>query len=311
MRESKRTSIWKKMKRYRLLYAMLLPGLIYLIVNNYMPMIGIIIAFKKIDYSHGILGGGEWIGFDNFKYLFMTSDAWVITRNTISYNSAFILINTVVAVSVAILLNEVRVRFFARIYQGVILLPFLISMVIVAYIVLALLSSEDGLINHRILPILGLDEISWYTEAKYWPYILTLVNIWKGVGYSSIIFFAALLGINEENYEAAMLDGASKMQQIRHVTIPLLMPTISILTILAIGRIFYSDFGLFYQVPLNSGMLQPTTDVIDTYVFRGLMTLGDLGMSSAAGLYQSVVGFVLILITNYMVGRKNQDRALF
>lgn len=310
MRESKRTSIWKKMKRYRLLYAMLLPGLIYLIVNNYMPMIGIIIAFKKIDYSHGILGG-EWIGFDNFKYLFMTSDAWVITRNTISYNSAFILINTVVAVSVAILLNEVRVRFFARIYQGVILLPFLISMVIVAYIVLALLSSEDGLINHRILPILGLDEISWYTEAKYWPYILTLVNIWKGVGYSSIIFFAALLGINEENYEAAMLDGASKMQQIRHVTIPLLMPTISILTILAIGRIFYSDFGLFYQVPLNSGMLQPTTDVIDTYVFRGLMTLGDLGMSSAAGLYQSVVGFVLILITNYMVGRKNQDRALF
>ncbi|WP_248931107.1 ABC transporter permease [Paenibacillus hamazuiensis] len=289
---------------------MVIPGLLYLAINNYMPMFGVIIAFKNINYRKGILGS-DWVGLKNFEYLFKTSDAWIITRNTILYNGFFIILNLALAVAVAILLNEVRHRFMSRFYQTVVLLPHLISMVIVGYLVLAFLNAENGFVNHHILPLLGLEPISWYSDPKYWPYILTIVNVWKHVGYLCIIFLASIVGIDQEYYEAATIDGASKWQQIRAITLPLLTPTITIMALLAIGRIFYSDFGLFYQVPLNSGPLQPTTDVIDTYVYRGLMTLGDIGMSSAAGLYQSLVGFILVLISNYAVSRKNRDQALF
>ncbi|WP_420832430.1 ABC transporter permease [Paenibacillus periandrae] len=302
--------VLKAFKRYRALFLMMVPGFLYLLINNYLPMFGVIIAFKNINYSKGILGS-NWVGFKNFEYLFKTSDAWVITRNTILYNGFFIILNLVLAVAVAILLNEVRIRFMSRFYQTVVLLPHLISMVIVGYLVLAFLNVENGFVNRHILPLLGVDSISWYSEPKYWPYILSIVNVWKHVGYLCIIFLASIVGIDHEYYEAATIDGASKWQQIRTITLPLLSPTIIIMTLLAIGRIFYSDFGLFYQVPLNSGPLQPTTDVIDTYVYRGLMTLGDIGMSSAAGLYQSLVGFILVLVSNYVVSRKNRDQALF
>ncbi|WP_143088637.1 MULTISPECIES: ABC transporter permease [Paenibacillus] len=289
---------------------MIIPGMIYLIINNYLPMFGVVIAFKDINYAKGILGS-DWIGFKNFEYLFETKDAWIITRNTILYNGAFIVINTVLAIAVAILLNEVKKKLASRFYQSAILLPYLISMVVVGYLGLSLLNVESGFINKQLLPLLGMDPIAWYTEAKYWPYILAIVNIWKNVGYLCIIYLASIIGIDHEYYEAATIDGANKWHQIRSITVPLIMPTITIMTLLAIGRIFYSDFGLFYQVPLNSGPLQPTTDVIDTYVYRGLMTLGDIGMSSAAGLYQSLVGFVLVLAANYAVSRKNRDQALF
>lgn len=300
----------KKLKRYRTLFLMMIPGLAYLAINNYLPMFGVVIAFKEVDYSKGIFGS-DWIGIENFKYLFMTDDAWRITRNTILYNGSFIIINTVLAIAVAILLNEVRSKLASRFYQSVILLPYLISMVIVGYLVLSFLNVENGFVNKEILPLLGIEPISWYSEAKYWPIILSIVNIWKNIGYFCIIYLAAIVGIDPEYYEAATIDGANKWKQIRAITVPLLMPTIIIMTLLSIGRIFYSDFGLFYQVPLNSGPLQPTTDVIDTYVYRGLMTLGDIGMSSAAGLYQSLVGFVLVLLSNYMVRRKNREQALF
>ncbi|OCT15156.1 sugar ABC transporter permease [Paenibacillus pectinilyticus] len=300
----------KTFKRYRALFLMILPGMLYLIINNYLPMFGVIIAFKNINYRKGILGS-DWAGLKNFEYLFKTSDAWVITRNTVLYNGFFIVINLALAVAVAIMLNEVRNRFMSRFYQSVILLPYLISMVIVGYLALAMLNVENGFINHHILPLFGVDPISWYSESKYWPFILTLINIWKNVGYLCIIFLAAIVGIDHEYYEAATLDGANKWQQIRTITLPLLAPAITIMALLSIGRIFYSDFGLFYQVPLNSGPLQSTTDVIDTYVYRGLMTLGDIGMSSAAGLYQSVVGFILVLISNFIIRRKSPDQALF
>ncbi len=301
---------WKKMKRYRALFLMLVPGLAYLFINNYMPMFGVIIAFKDINYAKGILGS-DWIGFKNFEYLFKTADAYIITRNTILYNGSFIILNTVMSIGVAILLNEIKNKLAARFYQSVILLPFLISMVIVGYLVLSMLSAESGYLNMNILPMFGVEPISWYFEPKYWPYILTLVHLWKATGYLCVIFLAAIIGIDNEYYEAATIDGASKWQQIRSITIPLIAPTITIMTLLGIGRIFYSDFGLFYQVPLNSGPLQPVTDVIDTYVYRGLMTLGDIGMSSAAGLYQSLVGFILVLLSNYIVSRRNKDNALF
>ncbi|MBB6637790.1 sugar ABC transporter permease [Cohnella thailandensis] len=294
---------------------MILPGMAYLIVNNYLPMLGVVIAFKDIDYSHrglfGLIYYSDWIGLKNFEYLFKTNDALVITRNTLLYNGGFILLNTTVAIGLAILLNEVRNRLASRFYQSLILLPYLISMVIVGYLVLSLLNVENGFVNKVVLPMFGVDPISWYSEAKYWPYILTIVNLWKNIGYFCIIYLASIIGIDHEYYEAATIDGASKWQQIRSITIPLIAPTITVMTLLAIGRIFYSDFGLFYQVPLNSGPLQPTTDVIDTYVYRGLMTLGDIGMSSAAGFYQALVGFILVLVSNYIVSRRDRDSALF
>ncbi|MBS4218055.1 sugar ABC transporter permease [Bacillus sp. FJAT-49711] len=289
---------------------MMAPGLIYLLINNYLPMFGLVIAFKDINYSVGIWAS-EWVGLDNFKYLFTTQDAWIITRNTILYNGAFIIINTVVAVAVAIMLNEIKNKFVKSFYQSAILLPFLISMVIVSYLAFAFLSTDVGFFNKTILPMLGLDEVSWYTESGVWPYILTIVNMWKGIGFSSIIFLAAIVGIDHELYEAATLDGASRWHQIRHITIPLIMPIIIMLTLLGIGKIFYSDFGLFYQVPMNSGAIYDTTNVIDTYVYRGLMQLGDIGMSAAAGMYQSIVGFILVLLSNWLVRMKDKDSALF
>lgn len=309
-KRSQLQQIMRTFKRYRALMLMIVPGMLYLIVNNYLPMFGVIIAFKNINYRKGILGS-DWAGLKNFEYLFKTTDAWIITRNTILYNGFFIVITLALAIAVAILLNEVKNRFMSRFYQSIILLPYLISMVIVGYLTLAMLNVENGFVNHHILPMLGIKPISWYSEPKYWPFILTFVHIWKNVGYLCIIFLAAIVGIDSEYYEAATLDGATKWQQIRTITLPLLSPTIVVMALLGIGRIFYSDFGLFYQVPLNSGPLQSATDVIDTYVFRSLMTLGDIGMSSAAGFYQSVVGFVLVIISNYIIRRKSPDQALF
>lgn len=299
-----------KWKKYAPLFLLMIPGLAYLIINNYLPMFGMIIAFKDINYAKGILGS-DWIGFKNFEYLFKTTDAYIITRNTILYNVLFILINTVGAIATAILLNEVRKKFFQRFYQSIIILPHLISMVIVSYLVYAMLSSDTGFINNTILPIFGMDNISWYSEKQYWPYILTIVNIWKGVGFLSVVYLASIISIDPEYYEAATLDGASRWQQIRTITLPLIMPVITMMTLLAIGRIFYSDFGLFYQVPMDSGVLAETTNVIDTYVYRALMNLGDVGMSSAAGVYQSIVGFVLVIVSNYIVRKYNKENALF
>ncbi|WP_339843581.1 ABC transporter permease subunit [Paenibacillus sp. FSL W7-1088] len=298
-----------RLKPYIPLYLMMLPGLIYIVINNYLPMFGLIIAFKDYNFSEGIIGS-DWVGFENFKYLFKTTDALTITRNTILYNISFIFLNLIIAVGVAILLNEVKKRFLSRFYQSAILLPYLISMVIVGYLVYAMLSTETGFLNNTILPVLGLSDISWYSEPEYWPYILTLVHVWKSAGYLCIVYLAAIIGIDPEYYEAAIIDGASKWRQIKSITIPLIMPVITVMTLLQIGRIFYSDFGLFYQVPLNTGALQSTTNVIDTYVYRALMTSGDIGMSSAAGLYQSFVGFVLVLLSNYIVRKINSDNAL-
>ncbi|MDQ8736501.1 ABC transporter permease subunit [Paenibacillus sp. LHD-38] len=297
-------------KKFIPLTLMTIPGLLYLLLNNYLPMFGIVIAFKDINFSQGIWGS-DWAGLKNFEYLFKTSDAYIITRNTILYNVVFIILGMSLAIGVAILLNEIKNRFMSRLYQSIILLPFLVSIVIVSYLAYAGLSLETGFLNKTILPLFGMQDINWYQESKYWPYILTLVHTWKGIGFNSIIFFAAIIGIDDEYYEAARLDGAGKWKQIRHITMPSLMPTITMLTLLSIGKIFYSDFGLFYQVTMNSGAIYSTTNVIDTYVYRGLMGLGDIGMSAAAGLYQSLVGFILVIASNYLVRKINKENALF
>ena len=299
----------KLLKRSLPIYIMALPGLIYLFINNYMPMPGIVLAFKNYKAKDGIYGSA-WAGMKNFKYLFATQDAFIITRNTIGYNLVFIIVNTCFAIFIAILLSEL-VGKQKNVYQSVILLPYLLSAVIVSYLVFAFLSAENGFVNNSILKPLGKDPISWYQTKQYWPFILVFVNLWKGIGYNCIIYLSTIIGFDRGLYEAAAIDGASKFQQITKITLPLLRPTVIMLTLMAVGRIFYSDFGLFYQVPQNSGALFSVTNTIDTYVYRGLLELGDITMSSAAGVYQSLVGFILIMAANLTVRRLDPDSALF
>lgn len=298
------------LKEYWPLYLMMLPALLYLLINNYIPMAGMVIAFKKLNFAKGIWAS-PWAGLKNFKFLFASKDAWIITRNTLLYNVAFILVNMVVGIAIAILITEVRNTKLKKIYQSAILLPFLMSMVILSYIVYALLSAENGLVNNSILPLFHIDPIQWYQKPKYWPAVLIIANCWKGVGYGCLIYIASLIGIDPSFYEAARLNGASKWQEITKITLPSLVPTIITLLLLSIGRIFYSDFGLFYQVPMNSGVLFPTTNVIDTYVYRALIEQGNISMSSAAGVYQSLVGFCVVMLSNWIVRKVDKDQALF
>lgn len=308
MNSRKRTRL--KLKKSLPLLLMALPGLAYLVINNYIPMAGIVIAFKKMDYAKGVFGS-DWVGFDNFKFLFSTPDAWIMTRNTLLYNLAFIVIGTICALAVALCMNEIKERFFAKYFQGAFLLPNLISMVVVSYIVFAFLNTDTGLLNRTVLPVLGVSEINFYSQPQAWPLILLIVYLWKNTGYASVIYLAGIASIDPTLYEAARIDGAGKWDQIRFITLPQLKSIIIILTLLSVGRIMFSDFGLFYQVPMNSGPLYSTTQTIDTYVYRGLMQLGNIGMSSAAGLYQSVVGFVLVLTANYLVKKISPENAMF
>jgi len=292
------------------LYLMFLPGVIYLIINNVMPLFGLVIAFKKVNYSMGILRS-PWCGFKNFKYLFTSSDAALMFRNTILYNLAFIVIGNFLGLFVAIALDAIKKKWARNASQVIILIPYLISIVIVSYIVYAFLNHSSGFLNTAILPLFGKDAVQWYTSPRAWPAILIIVHTWMGFGYSSVIYYATLIGIDKTLYEAAVIDGAGIWQQIKSVILPCMRSTITILIILAIGRICYSDFGLFYQVPMNSGPLYNVTQTIDTFVFRALLEQNNIGRSSAAGMLQSTLGFVLVLITNTVVKKFDQDSALF
>ena len=306
------SSVQRKRDRKKNLTYMLflLPGLVYLVINNYVPMMGVFIAFKNIDYVKGIFKS-DWIGLENFRFLFRTKDALVMTRNTLLYNLVFIIAGTIFAVFVAILLCELGEKLSARLFQSALILPYLLSWVIISYIVFAFLSSDTGYINKAVLEPAGKGFVNWYGEPFYWIFILIFVFLWKSTGYQSIVYMANIAGIDSSIKEAARIDGANKLQEIRYVVLPLLRPTVVIMTLLAIGRIFYSDFGLFFQVPMDSGALYPATQTVDTYVYRGLMKLNDIGMASAAGLYQSVVGFILVLLSNLAVKKADPDNALF
>lgn len=279
-------------------------------INNYVPIMGIFIAFKRFSYAKGIWDS-PWCGFDNFKFLFITDDAWVITRNTLLYNLAFIIIGTIISVFMAILLNELGEKLRGKFFQSTLLFPHLLSWVVTSYLVYALLGATNGFVNNTILAGMGKEGIDWYSVKMYWPLILIIVYIWKNAGYTAIVYMAGIAGIDKEIFEAARIDGASKIKQIISITLPMLRPTVIIMTLMSIGRIFYSDFGLFYQVPMNSGMLFSVTQTIDTYVYRGLMEQGNIGMSSAAGVYQSLVGFILVMLANYIVRKKDPENALF
>ncbi|GBF77294.1 sugar ABC transporter permease [Paenibacillus sp. 598K] len=305
---------FKDLYRNKAMLMFVLPATIWFICFSYLPMAGVVIAFKQYRYSpDGFLASiinSAWVGWDNFKFLFSTQDAYIITRNTVLYNAVFIILGLIMSVAMAIILSEIVNKRLAKFFQTGMFLPHFLSWVIVGYFVFSFLSYDKGVVN-QFFGYMGWDLRQWYNDPTYWPLILVLVNVWKGVGYSSVVYLAAIMGIDKSLYEAAMIDGANKWQQIRRITIPMLVPLMTILTLLAIGKIFYADFGLFYQVPRDSGTLYSVTNVIDTYVYRGLKLTGEIGMSTAAGLYQSVVGFVLVITSNYVVRKFNKDNALF
>lgn len=300
----------KQLMRYKLLYLMLVPGLLLLALLYYLPMFGIIIAFKNVNYQLGILKS-PWVGFDNFKYLFNSNNAWIMTRNTLLYNGFFIISGLVISVGLALMLNELRKKFAAKIYQTIILAPYFLSIVVVSYLVFALLGEEHGFLNTNLLTKIGMEPVGWYRDSKLWIFILPLVHIWKSSGYGTVIYLAAIVGVDKELHEAAKIDGANRWKQIWHVTLPSIRPVIVVMTLMSIAKIFYSDFGLFYNVPMNTGMLIPTTQVIDTFVYRSLIGMGNIGMSSAAAFYQSIVGFVLVLVSNLVIKKVDSESAMF
>lgn len=292
--------------KYLPLYLMMLPGFAYLLINNYIPITGLVVAFKKYNVQDGIYKS-PWAVLSNFTYLFK-QDAFIIIRNTLLYNLAFIVLNMIVGLAIAIVISDIYSKVAKKIYQSFVMLPFLISIVIISYIVYGFLGTDNGLLNNTIFAD---NPIAWYQEPKYWPFILMFVNTWKQAGYGALIYIAGIAGIDKSFYEAAVLDGASKWKQITQITLPCLKSSIITLALLNIGRIFYSDFGLFYQVPQNSGALFNVTNTIDTYVYRAMISAGSIGRSAAAGFIQSIVGFLLVLLSNFVVRKFSKENAIF
>ena len=310
MKTKPESSLRKRLIKYLPLYILAIPSLAYLIVNNYMPMAGLVLAFKKYSFGKGVIGS-PWNGLDNFKFLFGSKWAGIMFRNTVLYNLVFLVLGTVFAIAVAIMLNEISSKRLKNLHKTIILIPHLISTVIIGYIVFAFLSESNGFVNNTLLPLFGAKPISWYTESKYWPVILVIVQLWRSFGFQSIVYYATIVGFDSSYYEAAIMDGASTWKQITKITLPLLKPTIIILTIMSLGRMFASDFGLFYHVPMDSGLLYSTTTTIDTFVYRALMKDGDVSRALAAGFLQSVLGFAVVMITNGVVRKVEKDSALF
>ena len=299
----------KQFKRNRILILMLLPAVAYFLLFSYLPMTGVVVAFKNYNFRDGIFGS-PWVGLDNFKYFFISGQAWTVTRNTILYNLLFIAVNTILQMGLAILISEISGKYFKKITQTVMFLPYFISWVVVGMIAYNFLNVEYGTIN-ALISKLGAEKINFYGTTWVWPIILVFFSAWKNVGYGTVLYLAAIMGIDTEIYEAAEIDGANIFQRIFKVTIPCLVPTLIILTLLAIGNIFRGDFQMFYQLVGNNGPLFNTTDVIDTFTFRSLINSGEVGMSAAAGLYQSVFCFITIVFTNFLVKKYDSDYSLF
>lgn len=305
----KKDSFLFKLKKYRIFLLMLLPAVVYTLVFAYLPMAGIVLAFKKYSYAGGVFNS-PWNGLKNFKFFFGSGQAALVTRNTVLYNLLFIAFNTVLQVAVAIFLTEMNNKYFRKISQSLMFLPYFISWVVVSVISFNLLSYDFGFINN-VITHFGGTKINFYSSGHLWPIILTLFGAWKGVGYGSVIFLAAIMGIDSSIYEAAYIDGAGVFGRIFKITIPLMMPTIVIMTLLSVGGIFRGNFDMFYNLVGNNGVLFNYTDVIDTFTFRALISNNDFGMSAAAGFYQSMLCFITILIVNKLVKMYDEEYSLF
>lgn len=286
-----------------------IPALILFLLFHYAPMFGIVLAFKNYRYDKGIFGS-DWVGFKNFEFFFTSQDAIRITRNTVGYSLTFMIVGTIAGLIIALLLFEIiKAKMATKFYQTTMILPRFLSWVVVGFITYAILNPSQGVLN-QALAFVGVEPIQWYSDPKYWPVILTLVNLWNGVGMGSIIYFAGLMGVDKEQFEAAEIDGAGRWKKALYISIPALIPLVIILNILAFGGLFSGDFGLFYQIPRNIGGLYPTTDIINTYVFRGLRS-GNIGMTAAVGFFQSFVGLILVVTANKIVKKISPDHSLF
>lgn len=296
-------------KKTRALTIMALPAVLFIFLFNYLPLGGLIIAFKDYRYDKGLLGS-EWSGFENFAFFFRTYDAWTVLRNTLVLNLLFIFVTLVVSLAVALMLNEIQSRTTIKIVQTVMFFPYFMSWVVVGYLLYAYLNRDLGIVN-QVLLALGLKDVSWYTSADYWPFILTFMYAWKTAGYYSVVYYAGLMGVENSYYEAALLDGANRWQLIWHISLPMIRNIIICMVLLQLGRIMYADFGLFFQLTRDQGMLYSTTDVLDTYIYRSLRVLGDIGISTAISCFQAVVGFLLVFISNLVVRKIDSESALF
>ena len=305
---NRKKGLWKKIVKNRVLLVMLLPALIYTVIFSYIPMTGIVLAFKRYDYGKGIYGS-PWCGLHNFQYMIVSDKLWSLTRNTLCYNIVFIILGILAEVGFAIMLSELSRVTFKKVSQAFMFLPYFISWVVVSTIMLNIFG-EHGVLNN-VITSLGGDPFNVYDHVKTWPLVIVMVKLWKSTGYGSVVYLAAIAGISQEMYEAAKIDGADIWRRIVHITIPCLKPTIFIMGLLAVGNVFRGDFGLFYQLVKNNQKLLEYSDVIDTFVYRTMITTSDFGMSAAAGFYQSVLCFVTICIANGIVKKTNPDYTLF
>lgn len=308
-RKKHKKGFWKRVYESRLLLLMLTPAVIYVLVFNYLPMFGVVLAFKDYNYVDGIWGS-PWNGLQNFQYLFLSDKLWPLTRNTLLYNAAFIVTGVIFQVMFAILLSEITSKWFKKVSQTMMFMPYFISWVVVVAVVQSLFSYENGILNN-LLTSFGGEGINIYSNTKVWPYLLIGFKIWKDTGYGTIVYLASITGIDTALYEAADVDGASFMQKVFHITLPAIKPTIIIMMLLAIGQIFRGDFGLFYQLVGSNANVLEVADVIDLFVYRSLLTNGDIGMSSAAGLYQSVLCFVTVVFCNWVIKKADPEYTLF
>jgi putative aldouronate transport system permease protein len=296
-------------KKTASLFILAIPGIIFLIVFNYLPIFGLVLAFKDFRYNKGFFGS-DWVGLENFKFFFTSQDAWIVTRNTIGYNLVFIVTVISVAVVVALLLTQIKKSGAIKFYQTAMFFPYFLSFTVVAYMAYSFMNYDYGILN-RLLASAGLPGVSWYQEPKYWPFILPSINLWKSLGYNVLIYYAGMIAIDSTYYEAAEIDGASHFQMHRSITIPLIKPLIVVMFLVMVGKIFHSDFGLFYMVPYNSGALYSTTNVIDTHVYRALKQNGDIGMATAIGLYQSIVGLIIVVFSNWLIRKTSDEEGIF
>ena len=308
MKQVKKKSLWLRFKRNRILWLMLVPAMLYVLLFNYAPMGGIVIAFKRYNYTDGIFKS-PWIGWENFRYMIIADKLWPLTRNTLAYNFAFIVFGVVFEVGSAIIFSEIGKKWFKKTAQTATFLPYFISWVVVSTVMLNIFG-DNGVVNH-IRSSMGLENFNIYSHTGVWPIVMVIVRLWKQTGYGTVIYMAAISGISQEMFEAAEIDGASIWQKIRCITIPSLKPTILIMVLLGVSQIFRGDFGMFYQLVKNNQLLLESSDIIDTFVYRSLITSPDIGMSAAAGLYQSVLCFVTICTFNFIIKKVDPDYTLF
>lgn len=299
----------RDLRNNKIYLLLLLPAIVYVLIFSYTPMVGVIMAFKRYNFTQGLFDS-PWVGLNNFKFLVASNKLWPLTRNTLLYNVAFIVVGMVMEVGFAVIINEMRCKWFKKVFQSFIFLPYFISWVIASAVVQTLLDYDFGLVS-RTVKSLGLPMVNVYITAAPWPFLLVFFRMWKGVGYGSIVYLSAISGIDTEMYEAAEIDGANSWQKLFKITLPNLVPTMVIMFLLACGQIFRGDFGMFYQLIGNNGVLLEVGDILDLYIYRAMAGNANLGYGAAAGLYQSLLCFATILLANFIVKKVQPDYTLF